>query len=175
MAVEHRVLDVELPVDDEAAADAEVDSWLTHLGIEGWELAADLPVQHKEGADGNYLVSRLRLYFRHVEPETLLKPWVKWAYQPGQPQDVPAAFMRAYATAVRQRGEHRPVTLPGADQREERLDGQHGVGEQAVADRGAGGFLGIVGDAPQRAPTAAYMSPASRCPAGRWRLAALGR
>jgi benzoylformate decarboxylase len=33
--------------------------------------------------------------------ETLLpKPWVKWAYQPARAEDVPAAFMRAYAIAV---------------------------------------------------------------------------
>jgi benzoylformate decarboxylase len=33
--------------------------------------------------------------------ETLFpKPWVKWAYQPARAEDVPAAFMRAYATAV---------------------------------------------------------------------------
>ncbi len=28
------------------------------------------------------------------------RPWVKWAYQPARAQDVPAAFMRAYAIAV---------------------------------------------------------------------------
>ncbi|HEY1968984.1 MAG TPA: thiamine pyrophosphate-dependent enzyme, partial [Pseudonocardia sp.] len=33
--------------------------------------------------------------------ETLLpRPWVKWAYQPARAEDVPAAFMRAYATAL---------------------------------------------------------------------------
>jgi benzoylformate decarboxylase len=33
--------------------------------------------------------------------ETLLPlPWVKWAYQPARAEDVPAAFMRAYAMAV---------------------------------------------------------------------------
>jgi benzoylformate decarboxylase len=33
--------------------------------------------------------------------ETLFPlPWVKWAYQPGRAQDVPAAFMRAYAMAL---------------------------------------------------------------------------
>ena len=35
-----------------------------------------------------------------VEPEVMPKPWVKWAYQPARAQDVPAAFMRAYATAI---------------------------------------------------------------------------
>jgi benzoylformate decarboxylase len=33
--------------------------------------------------------------------ETLMPlPWVKWAYQPARAEDVPAAFMRAYAIAV---------------------------------------------------------------------------
>src|SRR5438132_2998824 len=33
--------------------------------------------------------------------ETMLpRPWVKWAYQPARAEDVPAAFMRAYATAL---------------------------------------------------------------------------
>jgi benzoylformate decarboxylase len=35
--------------------------------------------------------------------ETLLpQPWVKWSYEPKRPQDVPGAFMRAYAMAVQQ-------------------------------------------------------------------------
>ena len=33
--------------------------------------------------------------------ETLMPlPWVKWAYQPARAEDVPAAFMRAYAVAI---------------------------------------------------------------------------
>lgn len=34
------------------------------------------------------------------EETALPKPWVKWAYQPVRAQDVPAAIMRAYVTAV---------------------------------------------------------------------------
>lgn len=34
------------------------------------------------------------------DPEGIAKPWVKWACQPARPQDVPAAFMRAYAVAM---------------------------------------------------------------------------
>ncbi len=34
------------------------------------------------------------------EPETLPKPWVKWSYQPVRAQDVPAALIRAIATAT---------------------------------------------------------------------------
>lgn len=32
----------------------------------------------------------------------LPRPWVKWSYEPARPEDIPAAFMRAYATAVHQ-------------------------------------------------------------------------
>lgn len=39
-------------------------------------------------------------WLTNVEPETLPKPWVKWSYQPIRAEDVPAAFMRAYAAAV---------------------------------------------------------------------------
>lgn len=39
-------------------------------------------------------------WLSNIEPENFPKPWVKWAYQPVRPQDVPAAFMRGYAAAV---------------------------------------------------------------------------
>ena len=39
-------------------------------------------------------------WLSNIEPENFRKPWVKWAYQPVRPQDVPATFMRAYAAAV---------------------------------------------------------------------------
>jgi benzoylformate decarboxylase len=35
-----------------------------------------------------------------VEPTMLPRPWVKWAYEPVLPEDIPAAFMRAVATAL---------------------------------------------------------------------------
>jgi benzoylformate decarboxylase len=35
-----------------------------------------------------------------VEPTMLLRPWVKWAYEPVRPEDIPAVFMRAMATAL---------------------------------------------------------------------------
>jgi benzoylformate decarboxylase len=31
-------------------------------------------------------------------------PWVKWSYEPALAEDVPAAFMRAYATAIQAHG-----------------------------------------------------------------------
>src|ERR1700728_4578251 len=35
-----------------------------------------------------------------VEPSMFPRPWVKWAYEPVRPEDIPAAFMRAVATAL---------------------------------------------------------------------------
>jgi benzoylformate decarboxylase len=42
----------------------------------------------------------LEPYLTNAEPTMLPRPWVKWAYQPVRAQDVPAAFMRAIATAL---------------------------------------------------------------------------
>ncbi|MFF8786120.1 benzoylformate decarboxylase [Streptomyces sp. NPDC015125] len=39
-------------------------------------------------------------YLGNREPTTLLKPWVKWSYEPARAQDAPEAFMRAYAIAL---------------------------------------------------------------------------
>lgn len=41
-------------------------------------------------------------FLTNVEATNLPKPWVKWSYEPSRPQDVPGAFMRAYATAIQQ-------------------------------------------------------------------------
>jgi benzoylformate decarboxylase len=42
----------------------------------------------------------LEPWLTNVEATTLPRPWVKWAYEPVRAQDVPAAFMRAVATAL---------------------------------------------------------------------------
>jgi hypothetical protein len=39
-------------------------------------------------------------YPANRDATTLPKPWVKWAYQTASAEEVPAAFMRAYATAL---------------------------------------------------------------------------
>ncbi|MEU6609261.1 benzoylformate decarboxylase [Streptomyces shenzhenensis] len=39
-------------------------------------------------------------YLANREATTLPKPWVKWSYEPVRAEDVPDAFMRAYATAL---------------------------------------------------------------------------
>ena len=41
----------------------------------------------------------LEPWLTNVEATTLPRPWVKWAYEPARAEDVPAAFMRAIATA----------------------------------------------------------------------------
>lgn len=41
-------------------------------------------------------------FLTNIEAITMPKPWVKWSYEPSRPEDIPAAFMRAYATAVQQ-------------------------------------------------------------------------
>jgi benzoylformate decarboxylase len=39
-------------------------------------------------------------YLGNREATTMPKPWVKWSYEPARAQDVPEAFMRAYAMAL---------------------------------------------------------------------------
>lgn len=36
----------------------------------------------------------------NIDATTMPKPWVKWSYEPARAEDVPAAFMRAYAMAM---------------------------------------------------------------------------
>lgn len=38
----------------------------------------------------------------NIQSTLLPQPWVKWAYEPARAQDIPAAFMRAYAVAVQE-------------------------------------------------------------------------
>src|ERR1700752_1376535 len=39
-------------------------------------------------------------YLPNTDETLLPQPWVKWAYEPKRAEDVPAAFMRAYAVAL---------------------------------------------------------------------------
>lgn len=39
-------------------------------------------------------------WLTNVDATLLPRPWVKWSYEPARAEDVPGAFMRAYATAV---------------------------------------------------------------------------
>ncbi|RJR33840.1 MAG: benzoylformate decarboxylase [Deltaproteobacteria bacterium] len=38
----------------------------------------------------------------NIDATLLPRPWVKWSYEPARAEDVPGAFMRAYATAMQQ-------------------------------------------------------------------------
>ena len=42
----------------------------------------------------------LEPWLSNQDPQAIMAPYVKWAYQPVRPDDVPAAFMRAYAIAL---------------------------------------------------------------------------
>lgn len=39
-------------------------------------------------------------WLTNISPSELPKPWIKWSYEPVRAEDVPAAFMRAYAMAL---------------------------------------------------------------------------
>lgn len=39
-------------------------------------------------------------YLTNKNPWIQAEPWVKWSYEPARAEDVPAAFLRAYATAI---------------------------------------------------------------------------
>ncbi len=41
-------------------------------------------------------------FLTNIDATQLPRPWVKWAYQPARPEDVPGAFLRAYAAAVQE-------------------------------------------------------------------------
>ncbi|MHC5200790.1 benzoylformate decarboxylase [Myroides sp. LJL119] len=44
----------------------------------------------------------LEPWLTNTNPEDLTKPFVKWSYEPKRAEDVPAAFMRAYAMALQE-------------------------------------------------------------------------
>src|SRR6187551_3037711 len=39
-------------------------------------------------------------YLNNRDATELPKPWIKWSYEPARAEDVPAAFMQAYAVAM---------------------------------------------------------------------------
>ena len=41
-------------------------------------------------------------FLTNIDATQLPRPWVKWAYQPSRAEDVPGAFLRAYATATQE-------------------------------------------------------------------------
>ncbi|OBK35381.1 benzoylformate decarboxylase [Mycobacterium sp. 1245111.1] len=42
----------------------------------------------------------LEPYLTNVQPQIVPQPFVKWSYEPARAEDVPAALLRAYATAI---------------------------------------------------------------------------
>lgn len=62
-------------------------------------------------------------FLANTEAETLPRPWVKWSHEPRRAQDVPTAFMRAYAMAVQPPAGPVFLSLPMDDWDEEMEDG----------------------------------------------------
>lgn len=54
----------------------------------------------------------LEPWLTNVEAPLLPQPWVKWSYEPMRAEDVPGAFMRAYATALQPPAGPVYLTLP---------------------------------------------------------------
>ena len=52
-------------------------------------------------------------FLTNIDETLLPRPWVKWSYEPKRPQDVPGAFMRAYAMAMQQPQGRSPQALQG--------------------------------------------------------------
>lgn len=59
----------------------------------------------------------------NIDATQMPRPWVKWAYEPARAEDVPGAFMRAYATAVQQPSGPVFLSLPLDDWEKEMPEG----------------------------------------------------
>jgi benzoylformate decarboxylase len=76
-------------------------------------------------------------WLTNVEPTMLPRPWVKWAYEPVRAQDIPAAFMRAIATALQPPSGPVFLSLP-LDDWEKRCEGPavvRSVSQRIAPDR----------------------------------------
>ena len=60
----------------------------------------------------------------NIDAVNMPRPWVKWSYEPARPEDVPAAFMRAYAAAVQQPAGPVFLSLPMDDWDKEMEEGE---------------------------------------------------
>src|SRR6185436_19935350 len=72
-------------------------------------------------------------YLANIDATEMPKPWVKWSLQPGHPQDVPAALMRAYAIAQQPPAGPVFVSLPFGDWAEPALAGDSLLGDTRLA------------------------------------------
>lgn len=62
-------------------------------------------------------------FLANIDAENMPRPWVKWSYEPRRPQDVPGAFMRAFAMAVQPPAGPVFLSLPLDDWDQEAEDG----------------------------------------------------
>ena len=58
-------------------------------------------------------------YLTNKNPYKQAEPWVKWSYEPARAEDVPAAFLRAYITAIQAPAGPVYLSLPMDDMDEE--------------------------------------------------------
>jgi len=63
----------------------------------------------------------LEPFLTNIDATVMPRPWVKWSYEPSRPEDIPAAFMRAYARAIQQPMGPVFLSLP-LDDWEKRID-----------------------------------------------------
>ncbi|MCJ8144564.1 benzoylformate decarboxylase [Ancylobacter sp. A5.8] len=72
----------------------------------------------------------------NIDATQMPRPWVKWAYEPARAEDVPAAFMRAIATATQQPAGPVFLSLPLDDWEKEMPDAAppRTVGTRQAAD-----------------------------------------
>ncbi len=75
-------------------------------------------------------------FLTNFEPTVLPRPYVKWSYEPARPQDVPGAFMRAYAMAMQQPTGPVFLSLPldDWDQEMDAVDVLRGVSTRIAPD-----------------------------------------
>lgn len=72
----------------------------------------------------------------NIDAVNMPRPWVKWSYEPARAQDVPAAFMRAYATALQPPAGPVFLSLPLDDWDKEMPEAMvEGIAPRTVASR----------------------------------------
>lgn len=105
----------------------------------------------------------------NVQSTLLPQPWVKWAYEPARAQDIPAAFMRAYAVAVQEPAGPVYLSLPldDWDQPMEPLNVARSVAPKIGPDPAAvGAFAARINAA--KNPVLVFGGDVARCGQGAW-------